>query len=110
MTTKTRGNGAAKTVLPTHQETREALKGLPGWEITPEGLTKTFFEPNFRAAVALVDWIAELAESMDHHPDLNIHGYRRLTVTLMTHSGMAVTMKDFELAGMIENLGKKPED
>ena len=87
------------------QEMETRLADLPGWELTPEGLRKTFVQPNFRAAVALVNWVAELAEAADHHPDVLIHGYRRVTFTIMTHSAKAVTGKDFLLAGRIERLG-----
>lgn len=87
------------------QEIEDHLKGLPGWELTPDGLRKTFRQPNFRAAVALVGWVAELAEAADHHPDVLIHGYRRVTFTIMTHSEKAVTAKDVALARQIETLG-----
>ncbi|MEK7476311.1 MAG: 4a-hydroxytetrahydrobiopterin dehydratase [Candidatus Coatesbacteria bacterium] len=91
---KTKHNGAGGTTV-----------ALPGWTRTPDGLTKTFVQPNFRAAVALVNWIAELAEAMDHHPDIRLHDYKRLTVTIITHSPRAITEKDYELAERIEHLG-----
>lgn len=87
------------------QDIEQRLKALPGWFLTSEGIRKTYRQPNFRAAVALVNWVAELAEAMDHHPDLLIHGYRRVTCTIMTHSEKAVTEKDFTLATQIEQLG-----
>ncbi len=87
------------------QDIEQRLKALPGWSLTPEGIRKTYRQPNFRAAVALVNWVAELAEAMDHHPDVLIHGYRRVTFTIMTHSEKAVTEKDFTLATQIEQLG-----
>jgi 4a-hydroxytetrahydrobiopterin dehydratase len=60
--------------------------------------------------VVLIGAIAQLAEAANHHPDLNLHGYRRLTVTLSTHSEGGVTMKDIRLAEQIENLPKEPQD
>jgi 4a-hydroxytetrahydrobiopterin dehydratase len=84
------------------QELAAGLAGLPGWSASPEGLRKTFVQPNFRAAVAFVAWVAELAEAADHHPDVLIHGYRRVTLTIMTHSEGAITGKDVALAGRIE--------
>jgi len=89
----------------TPTEIAERLKSLPGWALTPEGLRKTFPQPNFRAAVAYVAWVAELAEAADHHPDVLIHGYRRVTFTIMTHSERAVTEKDAALAAAIERGG-----
>ena len=45
---------------------------------------------------------------MNHHPDLNLHGYKNVTVTLSTHSEGGITTKDFELAAQIEALPHKP--
>jgi len=86
-------------------EVNRKLLSLPGWTKSPEGLTKTYVQPNFRAAVALVNWIAELAEAMNHHPDLKIYGYKRVTVTTTTHEVKALTERDFELAGKNERVG-----
>ena len=92
------------TALPEAEINRKLL-GLTGWKRTPEGLTKTFVKPNFRSAVALVNWIAELAEQMNHHPDMKIHDYKRVTVTTTTHEVRSLTERDFELAGRIEHVG-----
>ena len=86
-------------------ELERKLAELPGWTLSPEGLRKTYRQPNFRAAVALVAWVAELAEAADHHPDVLIHGYRRVTFTIITHSEGGVTEKDVALARQIEGLG-----
>ncbi len=93
--------------MPTlsQDEIERRLAELPGWTLSPEGLKKTFRQPNFRAAVALVGWVAELAEAADHHPDVLIHGYRRVTFTIITHSEGGVTEKDVALARSIEGLG-----
>jgi pterin-4a-carbinolamine dehydratase len=57
---------------------------LPGWRPTRDGaaLTRTFDLPTFRAAVAFVAYVAELAEAADHHPAISIRG-RRVTLTLV---------------------------
>ena len=44
------------------------------------------------------------AEKMDHHPDIYIHSYNKVKITVSTHSENGVTAKDFTLAGKIENL------
>lgn len=41
---------------------------------------------------------------MDHHPDVNIHSYNKLKITLSTHSEGGVTENDFKLAGLIDKL------
>ena len=59
---------------------------------------------DFAAVIALVNEIAVAAELADHHPDLLIHGYRRLRITLSTHSAGGITARDFALATAIDAL------
>jgi 4a-hydroxytetrahydrobiopterin dehydratase len=60
-------------------------------------LVREFELPSFRAAIEFVDQLAELAESEDHHPDIDIR-YRRVTVRWTTHSARGITEKDREMA------------
>ena len=48
-----------------------------------------------------------MAERADHHPDLLIHGWNKVKITLSTHSEGGLTAKDFELAREIEGMGEK---
>ncbi len=59
---------------------------------------------DFTAAIALVNGIAAAAERANHHPDILIHAYRRLTITLSTHAAGGLTQRDFALAGEIDAL------
>ena len=81
-----------------------ALAGLPGWTRDGDALACELECEDFMDAVALVGRIAELAESQGHHPDLLIHRYRWLRVTLSTHSEGGVTELDVALAREIEAL------
>ena len=58
--------------------------------------------PTFPAAVRFVDFVAELAEAADHHPDIDVR-YNRVRLTLSTHSAGGVTEKDFALARAIDH-------
>ena len=53
---------------------------------------------SFPAAIEFVRRLADLAESEDHHPDIDIR-YRRVVVRFTTHSAGGVTDRDRELAG-----------
>ena len=70
--------------------------------MTPEGLRRTFVRQDFMDALGLVNAIAPLAEAAEHHPDILMHGYKRVTCTLMTHSEKGITGKDFALAVEID--------
>ena len=99
----------APVAVLSDDEIRAALAGLPGWEaVGGDGgaaIAKRFELSDFRAAVAFVLRIAFEAEAADHHPDLDIR-YRRVTVTLSTHSAGGVTAKDLDLAAAVEALSR----
>jgi 4a-hydroxytetrahydrobiopterin dehydratase len=60
---------------------------------------------DFAAALAFVNRVGALAEEAGHHPDVLIHGYRRVRLTLTTHSaGAVVTDADHALARRITAL------
>ena len=80
---------------------RDALGGLDGWTGDPAGIGRTVELPSFRAAIAVVDRIAEVAEELDHHPDIDIR-WRKLTFRCVTHSAGGVTRRDVMLARSID--------
>lgn len=80
-----------------------ALAGLDGWSGDPTALTRTVELPSFPAAIAAVDRVAEVAEELDHHPDIDIR-WRTLTFRLSTHSAGGVTQRDVELARRINGI------
>ncbi|NKU06642.1 4a-hydroxytetrahydrobiopterin dehydratase, partial [Rhodococcus hoagii] len=47
--------------------------------------------------------VAETAESMKHHPDIDIR-WRTVTYSLSTHSAGGITGSDLELARQIDDL------
>ena len=93
--------------LLTLHELQTNLRSLPGWELQDRRLVKTLDVPSFSHGVVLIGAIAQVAEAADHHPDLNLHGYNKLTVTLSTHSGGGVTIKDVHLAEQIEAIPRR---
>lgn len=85
----------------TTEAVQAGLKKLPGWSLIGETISKQYTWPSFPEAVQFVNRVADLAEEADHHPDILIN-YRRVTLTLSTHSEGGLTRKDFDLAGKIE--------
>ena len=73
------------------------------WRKTAGGkaLSRTYKQPTFRAAIAFVAFVAELAEAADHHPDIDIR-YSKVTLTLSTHSAGKITEKDHALIAQID--------
>src|SRR5207253_627606 len=53
-------------------EIASELAGVPEWSREGEAITRTVRCPSFRAAIALVERVADAAEAADHHPDILI--------------------------------------
>ena len=83
------------------------LSFLDGWSYENNSIRKEFKLKNFIEAVGFINKIAIQAEKLDHHPDILLHSYNRLTITLSTHSKGGVTKNDFDLAKSIEELFAK---
>jgi 4a-hydroxytetrahydrobiopterin dehydratase len=78
----------------------ETLRDLPGWEPRPGALFREVKAPTFMAGIGLIDEVAEVAEQLNHHPDIAIH-WRTVSFTLSTHVRGGVTQYDVELARRI---------
>ena len=78
------------------------LRDLPGWELV-EGkvIRRTVKCKDFLDAVDRIQRIAPIAEAEDHHPDLHLTGYRKLTIELSTHAIGGLSENDFILAAKL---------
>lgn len=77
------------------------LRGLPGWSRAGDAITRTFTFAGFPQAVDFVQRLVEPAESLNHHPDVDLR-YNRVIVTLSTHDQGGLTELDFTLAGLVD--------
>ena len=87
----------------TDDQVSERLGVVPGWARVDDSISKTFEAPSFLEGIAFVQSGAEIAESRDHHPDIDIR-YTRVTLTLSTHDMGGLTGLDFEVAEAINAL------
>jgi 4a-hydroxytetrahydrobiopterin dehydratase len=76
---------------------------LPGWTFADGAIARAFRSGGWRAGLSLVNEIAALAESADHHPDVTLR-YADVVVRLTTHDAGGVTDRDISLARDIESL------
>jgi 4a-hydroxytetrahydrobiopterin dehydratase len=81
----------------------ERLSGMDGWERSGDAIVKQFENGDFKGSVDFVNRLTAEAESMNHHPDLEI-SWSTVTVSISTHSEGGLTDNDFELARRIEAL------
>ena len=75
----------------------QALADLEDWQLEGDAITKTYRFHDFVASVDFVNAVAEAAEGMQHHPDIDIR-YNKVTLTLSTHEAGGLTRNDFDLA------------
>ena len=88
----------------TDEQLSEALASLPDWSRDGAIIRRSAKVSGFRAAVALVNDVADAAERANHHPDICISGYRTVSFELSTHAAKALTRRDIELATEIDRL------
>ncbi len=79
------------------------LRSLQQWELLENSILKEFTLKNFADAMAFTTKVALLAEKIGHHPDIYIHSWNKVRITLSTHGEGGITEKDFELAYLIDN-------
>jgi len=74
------------------------------WQIQDEMLVREFEFKNFLEALQFVNEVAKQAETLQHHPDILIHSYRRVNISTTTHDAGKVTDKDYRLAELINQI------
>ena len=81
-------------------EISRQLAELPGWLGDGDGLERSYSFPTFPLAISGVDDVAVMAETMNHHPDIDVR-WRTVRFFLVTHDAGGVTQLDMELAHRI---------
>lgn len=81
-------------------EITDGLAGGP-WARDGDAIVLERTMADFAAAIAFVDAVAAAAEAADHHPDILVHGWNRVRLTLSTHSAGGITGADLQLARTI---------
>lgn len=91
----------------TQEEEEKYLSAVPNWQIDRTGvhqISRDFQCKNFMDAVSFISKIAELAEAEGHHPNLYLHDFKFLKVTLYTHAITGLSENDFIMAVKIDEL------
>jgi 4a-hydroxytetrahydrobiopterin dehydratase len=89
--------------LLSDEDLGKALGGLPDWSRDEGALVRTVELANFPQAIQVVNRVAEIAESDNHHPDIDIR-WRTLTFRCTTHSAGGITALDVTLAEEIDEV------
>jgi 4a-hydroxytetrahydrobiopterin dehydratase len=91
--------------LLSDSEVEHRLRSVPLWLLGEErAIVRDLAFANFAEAIAFVNRVAEAAEVANHHPDILLHGWNKVRLTLSTHSVGGLTDADFQLAAQIDRL------
>lgn len=88
-------------------EIQRELTALPDWRRETEGgqcIVREWILADFPAALAFVQRVGEAAEAAGHHPDILLHSWDKVRLTLSTHSEGGLTEADLKLARRIDEL------
>ena len=85
----------------------EIERGLASSDWRREGgaIVRNVKLDDFKAAMAYVNKVADTAEEVNHHPDILVHGWNQVRLTLSTHSEGGLTQNDLDMAKRIDALG-----
>ena len=73
------------------------------WRLRGRQISRVFVFEDFPHGIGFLNRLARLAESMNHHPDIDIR-YNKIRLSVTTHDKGGLTMKDFNLARRINKL------
>ena len=74
------------------------------WREEDDALVRDFTFEDFAGALDFVNRVGAVAEELNHHPDILVHGWNRVRFTLSTHSADGLTQSDLDLARGIDGL------
>ena len=87
----------------TATDVSDLAQTLPMWQVVDGQLLREIQAPTYAIAINWVVAIAGAAESIDHHPDIDIR-WRTLRIALITHSTGCLTELDLDLASLIDTV------
>lgn len=96
-----------KTPTLAHDKLIHLKEKINEWTMVEDThIEKTLKFKDFLEALSFVNKVGEIAENEGHHPDIKIHNWNKVTLTLSTHSIPGLSENDFILASKIDELNK----
>lgn len=91
----------------TADEAQEQLQQLSGWSLVDDGtkIQKEYTRDDFQGALSFVNYVGDIAEEEGHHPDILIHSYNKVQISLSTHAIGGLSENDFIVAAKIDEAG-----
>jgi 4a-hydroxytetrahydrobiopterin dehydratase len=83
---------------------RQGLAGLDGWRRDGDQIVRDLTFDDFASAMAFVNRVADAAEAANHHPDILVHGWNKVRLSVTNHAAGGLTQADLGLAAQIDRL------
>jgi 4a-hydroxytetrahydrobiopterin dehydratase len=74
------------------------------WRREGDEIVREWRLEDFAQALEFVNRVAEVAEAANHHPDILLHGWNKVRLSLTNHSAGGLTEADFNLASQLDEL------
>jgi 4a-hydroxytetrahydrobiopterin dehydratase len=82
----------------------EERLGGSEWRREGNEIVREFQFEDFARAMSFVNRVAEAAEEANHHPDILVHGWNKVRLSVTNHSQGGLTDADFALAERVDAL------
>lgn len=89
----------------TRTEFEPYLEQVDRWTVVDDKVIEREFEfKDFAQALAFVNKVGEIAEDEGHHPDIFIHGWNKVKISLWTHAINGLSINDFIIATKVDRV------
>ena len=85
---------------------RETINESKGWGDSKQKLERTFKFKDFNEAIDFVNKVAKIAETQNHHPDIEIN-YDKVKISITDHEKGGVSDKCHKLVKSIDDMGNE---
>jgi 4a-hydroxytetrahydrobiopterin dehydratase len=74
------------------------------WERERDELVREWRFDSFAEAIEFVNAVAEVAEDSNQHPDIYVHGWNKVKLSLTTPAAGGLTEDDFAMAVKLDRI------
>jgi len=90
-----------------HERAEEYMVDVKGWVLSEDykSISRMYKFQDFIGAINFVSRVADVAEMEGHHPDIYVHDYNKVLLTLSTHAIGGLSENDYIVAAKIDAQG-----
>jgi 4a-hydroxytetrahydrobiopterin dehydratase len=82
----------------------QRLGSVPSWRREGDALVRDVELPDFATALGYVNAVGEIAERRNHHPDILVHGWNKVRLSVTNHAEGGLTEADFDLVRELDGV------